>query len=101
MPDEKNNSCKIAAMSFLLPFFIGGTYYAFVAINHIAKYPNQPIVFVLAVPYAYITLGTCCGIFCFCFWRMAEGFLKKSKAILIPKNDAQKHPELRNYSSQT
>lgn len=101
MPDEKYNRHKLAALSFLLPFFFGGTFYAFVAVDHIKKYPHQLIDFVLAVPFAYITLGTCCGIFCFCFWQMAEGFHKAIRAFFIRKDDAQKHPELRSYSSPT
>lgn len=94
--DEKHNNG--AAYAFLVPYFIGGTYYAFVAVNHISKQPHQPIDFILAVPYAYITLGTCCGIFCLCFWQMAEGSLKFfNRATIVPEDDGKKTPVMQSY----
>lgn len=88
---------KAQLMSFVLPFFIGGTYYAYVAINHIAKHPHQTLDYFLAVPYAYITLGTCSGIFCLCFWLMAEGFITLFVDWIIPKNDSQTSTKMQSY----
>jgi len=98
--EKSNNSQKMAVMSFVLPFFIGGTYYVFVAIEHIQKQPHQLIDFVIAVPFAYITLGTCSGIVCFCFWQFADGFLKAVNSFLIPKEKGANPSLLVGYQTQ-
>lgn len=97
MSEKSKSPTKAQVMSFVLPFFIGGTYYAYVGVNHISTHPHQTLDYILAVPYAYITLGTCSGIFCLCFWRMAEGFLSMIKNWIIPKNDGQTTVKMQSY----
>lgn len=97
MSTKNESPTRSQVMSFLLPFFIGGTYYAYVAVNHISSHPHQTLDYILAVPYAYITLGTCSGIFCLCFWRMAEGFLSIMQSWIIPKNDRKSTVKMQSY----
>ncbi len=97
---QESNSNRGRVLAFLVPYFMGGTYYAFVAVDHISKQVHQPIDFILAVPYAYITLGTCCGIFCLCFWQTAEGLLKLwKKTTIIPKDDGKNVLVKESYQS--
>lgn len=97
MSTKYEGPTKAQVMSFVLPFVIGGTYYAYVAVNHITKNPHQTLDYFFAVPYAYITLGTCSGIFCLSFWLLAEGFITMITNWIIPKNDGQKSPKMQSY----
>lgn len=97
MTIKSGSPTKEQILSFLVPFFIGGTYYAYVAVNYITINPHQTIDYFFAVPYAYITLGTCCGIFCLTFWLMAEGFITMVANWIIPKNDSQTQSKMQSY----
>jgi len=95
---DKKKHCG-AAIAYLVTLALGGTYYAFVAVNHISAHPHQMLDYVLAVPFAYITLGNCCGIFTLCLWRFAEGLYTAFKNWIIPRDDKKIAPELRNCQS--
>ncbi len=63
MSQEVPSIKKSTLIAFFFPFLAGGAYFAFVAVNHILKQPHIPLDIVIAIPFAFITLGTCCGIF--------------------------------------